>query len=51
MKVEYDPKKALGIKNGSNEKSKRKWFVFYFDTNEKMEEVRDILFGSNETDV
>ena len=50
MKVEYDPKKALGIKNGSNEKGKRKWFVFYFDTNEKMEEVRELLFGTNEQD-
>ena len=51
MKVQYDPNKALGNNsNGNSGKNKRKWFVFYFETNERMEEVRDLLFGYNESD-
>ncbi len=51
MKVQYDPNKALGNNsNGNSGKNKRKWFVFYFESFERMEEVRDLLFGYNESD-
>ena len=50
MKIEYDPNRALATEKKNNGKKKRKWFVFYFETAEKMEFVRELLFGMDDND-
>ena len=44
MKIEYNPYKDSKKKE---EKGKKKWFVFYFPSNEQRQEVKELLFGSN----
>ena len=46
MKVEYDPNKIAN--NGKP--GTKKWFVFYFHSEEQMDIVRELLFGGSNQD-